>query len=386
MDRTKTVIWGLFMSMLPLNMSCTTDKDKSGMQHGGATPTYNILQDREDRLLVELPNRMIVAAQQLHMAPVVSVYSVVKTGSIYEQQASPGHGSGLSHFLEHLVSGGSTTNRTEAESTATLAQMGARTNASTSLDKVRYYINTTSEHTATAVELMSDWLANCTIGQREYARERDVIQREFEMGRGDPMRIFWKLTQRARFTRHPARHPTIGYLDQFLKISRDDIYAFYKQMYAPNNIVFVVVGDAPFVHKNYIEKMILSHQGTDADCSFLYSKFPFKLPYARLFFNKDNNLEKLTEFCDLKKEDKDVKCFFTSQYLFKSKFLLNSIERLGLNEKTGEYNLTDIINICIKEKKRINSVLIKEFWNLMGINNLDDIKKISLYKNYDKKN
>ncbi len=243
MDRTKTVIWGLFMSMLPLNMSCTTDKDKAGAQHGGATPAYSVLQDRADRLLVELPNRMIVAAQQLHMAPVVSVYSVVKTGSIYEQQASPGHGSGLSHFLEHLVSGGSTTNRTEAESTATLGRMGARTNASTSLDKVRYYINTTSEHTTTAVELMSDWLANCTIGQREYARERDVIQREFEMGRGDPRRIFWKLTQRARFTRHPARHPTIGYLDQFLKISRDDIYAFYKQMYAPNNIVFVVVGD-----------------------------------------------------------------------------------------------------------------------------------------------
>ena len=150
--------------------------------------------------------------------------------------------------------------------------------------------------------------------------------------------------------------------------------------------VFVCVGDSPFVHKDYIEKMMLSHQEIDADCSFLYSKFPFNLPYARLFFNKNGNLEKLTESCDLNKEDEDVRYFFTSQYLFKTKFLLKKIKNLGLNNKTGECNLTEIINICIKDKNRINPVLIKEFWNLMGINTLDDIDKINSYKNYDKKN
>ncbi len=150
--------------------------------------------------------------------------------------------------------------------------------------------------------------------------------------------------------------------------------------------VFVCVGDSPFVHKGYIEKMILSHQETDSDCSFLYSKFPFNLPYARLFFNKNGELKKLTESCDLKKGDKDVRHFFTSQYLFKAKFLLNKIKSLGLNKETGECNLTEIINICIKDKSRVNPILIEEFWNLMGINTLDDIDKINSYKNYDKKN
>ena len=150
--------------------------------------------------------------------------------------------------------------------------------------------------------------------------------------------------------------------------------------------IFVFVGDAPFIHKSYIEKIMLSHIGTDADCSFLYSKFPFNLPYARLFFDKNKNLEKLIEFCDLDNKDKNISTFFTSHYLFKSQFLLNQIDNLGLNSPTGECNLTEIINICIENNNIINPILIKEFWNLMGINTLDDIGKIKLYKDYDKKN
>ncbi len=199
-----------------------------------------VLDQRPDRLIVCLPNRLIIAAQRVPAAPVVSVQAWVKTGSIYEQEHV---GAGLSHFLEHLVSGGTTANRSEEQSNAILGRIGAQTNAATSLDNVWYYINTTAEHTDTAIDLMSDWLRHNVVLQSEYARERDVIQSEFKMGDADPGRIFWKLTQRARYDAHPARHPTIGYLDEFLSISRDEIHDFYKRMYVPNNTVFVVAGD-----------------------------------------------------------------------------------------------------------------------------------------------
>jgi len=201
---------------------------------------YRLLQHRPDRLMVELPNRLIVLVQELHAAPVVSAGVWVKTGSIYEQEHV---GAGLSHFLEHLLSGGTTTTRTEAQSNAILGAIGAETNAATSLDTVRYYINTSSAYADQAIDLLSDWMRHSRILPQEYERERSVIQREFEMGRGEPGRIMWKLTQQARYAVHPARHPTIGYLDEFLKITRDEIYDFYKRMYVPNNMVFVVVGD-----------------------------------------------------------------------------------------------------------------------------------------------
>lgn len=199
-----------------------------------------ILHSRPDRVIAALDNRLIIVAQRFDAAPVVSVQTWIKTGSIYEQEHV---GAGLSHFLEHLLSGGSTSNRPEAQSNAMLGQMGAATNAATSLDTVRYYINTTSQNTGEALALMTDWMRNNIVAQAEFEREQQVIQREFSMGAGDPGRIFWKLTQQARYVAHPARHPTIGYLDEFLSVTRDEIEDFYHRMYVPNNMLVVVVGD-----------------------------------------------------------------------------------------------------------------------------------------------
>jgi zinc protease len=200
----------------------------------------NVLSDRPDRRIVQLDNGLVVMAQRLPAAPVASVQCWVKTGSIYERNFN---GAGISHFLEHLLSGGSTSKHTEAENNETLGRIGAQMNAATGLDTVNYYINTSADNSPAAIELISDWMQHALITQEEWARERDVIQNEFGMGRGEPGRIFWKLTQQARYATHPARHPTIGYIDEFLKITRDDVYNFYKTMYVPNNMVFVVTGD-----------------------------------------------------------------------------------------------------------------------------------------------
>src|SRR5690606_10939725 len=75
---------------------------------GAATvtpPEYTVSQERPDRLIATLPNRMIIVAQRVPTTPVVSAQVWVKTGSLYEQEFV---GAGLSHFLEHLLAGGTT--------------------------------------------------------------------------------------------------------------------------------------------------------------------------------------------------------------------------------------------------------------------------------------
>ncbi|NLB35368.1 MAG: insulinase family protein, partial [Elusimicrobia bacterium] len=201
---------------------------------------YRIIHQTESRLISELDNRLIIIAERMPAAPVASAQIWVKTGSVFEQEFS---GSGISHFLEHLLCGGTTSTRSEAESNKILGKIGAQKNAATGLDTVRYYINTVSSNINTAVELLSDWIINASIPEDEFLREKEVIISEFSMGEGEPGRILWKLTHQALYSSHPARHPTIGYIDEFLKITRDDILSFYKRMYLPNNMVFVVSGD-----------------------------------------------------------------------------------------------------------------------------------------------
>jgi zinc protease len=242
-NKVLITVWALVLCPLALNVvqgEPTTRPRDAAAAGREAAMAYEVLQDRDDRLIVKLANRMIVIAQEVHAAPVASAQVWVKTGSIYEQEFV---GAGLSHFLEHLLSGGSTSTHVEAESSAILGAIGAQTNAATSLNTVRYYIDAHKDHVPAMIDLLSDWMQNSLITDAEYQRERQVIQREFESGQGDPGRILWKLTQQIRYRVHPARHPTIGYLDEFLLVGRDQIYDFYKRMYVPNNMLFVVAGD-----------------------------------------------------------------------------------------------------------------------------------------------
>src|SRR3989475_3943792 len=127
-----------------------------------------------------LDNGLTVLIEENHANPVVSVQVFVRTGSIYEQEYL---GSGISHFFEHLIHGGTTSTRSAADSRRILEEIGNNTNAYTTVDHTAYYINTTTAHWRTALELLADWMFHSSITPAEFEREKGVVQRELEQDR-----------------------------------------------------------------------------------------------------------------------------------------------------------------------------------------------------------
>ncbi len=187
-----------------------------------------------------LHNGLTVLVEENHTNPLVTVQVLVRAGSIYEQEYL---GSGISHFFEHIIHGGTTSNRTEAESRAISEAIGNSSNAYTTTDHTGYYINTTTEHWTTALDLLADWMLNSTIEQDEFEREKGVVQRELEQGLDSPRRMLYQTTVATRYKVHPARYSVIGYKELVQQVSRDDLLTYYHRMYAPNNMILVVVGD-----------------------------------------------------------------------------------------------------------------------------------------------
>lgn len=192
-----------------------------------------------DEIVAILDNGMTVIVRRV-VSPAVAVRIYVRTGSIYEGRWL---GGGLSHLLEHLVAGGSTEDRTEAENRNLLQEIGNNSNAYTSADHTCYFINTTPEHLDKAVDLLAGWMLRAKITPEEFAREYQVVQRELEMGKGEPDRVFWKLLNENRYRISPARVPVIGYQHIIQSLTRDDVYNYYKQAYQPGNFVAAVTGD-----------------------------------------------------------------------------------------------------------------------------------------------
>ena len=184
-------------------------------------------------------NGLTLLVREDHSAPVVTAQAWIRAGSITE---GPWLGAGLSHVLEHMLFKG-TAKRGVAQIAQEVEDHGGYINAYTSFEQTVFYINMPSENWKTAVDILADSMMNATIPDEELQKEKQVILREMAMNNDDPDRRASRMLWSTAYIAHPYRFPVIGYPDIYNRTTRDDVFAYYKKHYVPNNIVFVVVGD-----------------------------------------------------------------------------------------------------------------------------------------------
>jgi zinc protease len=186
-----------------------------------------------------LPNGLTVIVQEDRSAPVASVQAWCGTGSVDENEHL---GAGLSHILEHMLFKGTTANPANAIAQK-VQDVGGYINAYTSFDRTVFWIDVPKDGVPVALEVLSDAMMNSTLPVEEYAKEQEVIRREFAMGMDDPDRMAGQLLFATAYQHHPYRLPVIGQLDVYNQLTRDHVVQYYRARYVPNNLTFIVVGD-----------------------------------------------------------------------------------------------------------------------------------------------
>lgn len=186
-----------------------------------------------------LENGLTVLATEHPGSGIVSVYAVVQVGSASEV---PYLGSGISHFVEHMVFKGTKrrpVNAVERE----VADLGGESNGHTSLDETAYVITVPRDGARQALDLLADMLFQATFAPEEVEKEREVIRNEMRRGRDAPHRQLHELLWESAFRMHPYGVPTIGHEAVFDRLHREDLVAFYRRYYTPDRIVLSIAGD-----------------------------------------------------------------------------------------------------------------------------------------------
>lgn len=186
-----------------------------------------------------LDNGLTVIIKPMPGNPMVSVYGLIKAGSATEGKYL---GSGLSHFLEHMLFKG-TQSRGVGEIGRAIQAAGGSINAQTSYDYTMFTITVPRDAMNTAVELLSDALFHSSLDPVELEKERQVIFGEMRMRKDNPETYLSQLVFRSVYLNHPYKHPIIGYPELFEKVTREGLYDFYKTYYTPNNMVISIAGD-----------------------------------------------------------------------------------------------------------------------------------------------
>src|ERR1043165_2161878 len=186
-----------------------------------------------------LSNGLTIIVQEDRSAPVASVQAWCAAGSTTEDKHLV---AGLSHILEHMLFKGTKTRSTN-EIAQKIQDVGGYINAYTSFDRTVYWIDVPKDGVPAALDILADAMRTSTLPGEEYAKEQEVIRREFAMGMDDPDRMAGQLLFATAYQRHPYRLPVIGLIDVFNQLTSDDVMRYYRARYVPNNLTFIVVGD-----------------------------------------------------------------------------------------------------------------------------------------------
>lgn len=190
-----------------------------------------------------LDNGLEVILQEDHKSPTVALNIWYHVGS---KDDPPGR-AGFAHLFEHLMFGGSR-HVAEGEFTAKLRDVGCHDlNARTSFDRTNYFETVQADHLELGLWLESDRMAFLLDGlnQNAFERERNVVKNEFRQrnenalfGQVDAL-IYPVLFPGA----HPYSHLPLGDEAQLNAAKLDEVRAFFRTFYVPNNATLVLVGD-----------------------------------------------------------------------------------------------------------------------------------------------
>lgn len=149
---------------------------------------------------------------------------------------------GISHFLEHMQFKG-TDKRSAFEISDAFDALGAQVNAFTGKDMTCYYAKATSDHAAEAFELLADLFLNSNFPQEELQREKGVVLEEIHMDEDSPEDLCLDLLSRATFGGENYGRNILGPASNVEGFTRDDLFAYKKKYYCPENVVVSFAGN-----------------------------------------------------------------------------------------------------------------------------------------------
>lgn len=199
---------------------------------------------RQARLPFEqftLANGLRVVVSTDRKAPVVAVSVWYHTGSKDE----PAGRTGFAHLFEHLMFNGS--ENAPGDFFGPLEKVGATDyNGTTSFDRTNYFETVPTPALPLALFLESDRMGHLlgAVGQPTLDRQRGVVQNEKRQDDNQPYGLVQYAEQQALFPDgHPYHHTTIGSMADLDHASLQDVRAWFRGHYGPNNAVLVLAGD-----------------------------------------------------------------------------------------------------------------------------------------------
>ncbi|BBA52610.1 N-acetylglucosamine-1-phosphate uridyltransferase [Fusobacterium varium] len=140
--------------------------------------------------------------------------------------------------------------------------------------------------------------------------------------------------------------------------------------------VMVLCGDTPLLREETLKELYKFHKETDSVTTILTSIYDNPFGYGRIV--KENDLVKaIVEEKEADDKTKKIKEVNAGVYCFKGRELFEALSKITNNNEKGEYYLTDVIGIQVKEGKKVQSYILNDNIEILGVNSKVELAEAS---------
>jgi len=225
------IVISVLFAFLNINIQSLSAQEKPGLS--GRVKTLP-----KGTSIYQLDNGMQVLLIENPALPMVGANVIVKTGSAYESFST----SGMSHMLEHLLFNGTAT-RVQKQLYDDVDRIGGYNNASTTEFYTNYMMVTPTDNIKKGMEIQADMLFNSIMPNDKFEKEKGIVLEEISKSLIDPIEQLERNTISLLYQGHALSLPTLGTYSTIQSMKREDVFAFYKNYYVPNNMILSVIGN-----------------------------------------------------------------------------------------------------------------------------------------------
>jgi zinc protease len=185
-----------------------------------------------------LPNGLQVVAVLHHEQPIVSMRMIVRAGGALD----PKDKFGLADLTAALLTQG-TERQSATELNEAVDFIGAVMGAGAGTDLSFVNMVVMKDSFDVGLRMLSDIARRPAFAPQEIERQRQQILSSLQVSLEDPEYVADAVFRRLVYGFHPYAWPQSGTPDTLARISRDDLLAFHRRYFVPNNTILAVVGD-----------------------------------------------------------------------------------------------------------------------------------------------
>ena len=198
----------------------------------------NFVPPKVDRVVLE--NGMILYLLEDHDLPIFNITARIRTGAIYEPQEK----AGLASLTGFVMRSGGTVSMPADKMNEELEFMAASAETAIDRESGNANLSTLRKDIDKSLKIFADVLMNPAFPEDKIRMRKDEVIESIRRENDNPSQIAQREFRKIMYdSKHPYSRKVEGTLESIEKIARDDMIAFHKKYFRPNNIILGISGD-----------------------------------------------------------------------------------------------------------------------------------------------